>query len=421
VAHLDADALRAEVRGWLAANWDPELPLAAWRARLADAGWARPSWPTAWFGRDLPRGADDVVADVLAEVGAVGPPDGVGTHLAAPTLLAHGDDALRRRLLRPTLVGSLGWCQLFSEPGAGSDLAGLTTRAARDRDVWVVDGQKVWTTSAHHADVGLLLARTDVDVPKHAGLTCFVLPMHQRGVEVRPLRQMNGHASFNEVFFDGAVVPDDHRVGAVGGGWTVALTTLMHERRLASLTRGRPPVGAEGRVAREALAEHERVAAPYRWYPQRAGRPDLLADRLREGAGVGGAVHRDRAVAALALARIARLTVARASSARAAGTPGPEGSLAKLASSEIARAAARAHGAIAGASGTLAAPDAPLDGLVTEILCSAPAISIAGGTDEIQRTILGERVLGLPKEPDDARDLPFAAYPTNAVPRRDRR
>ena len=175
---------------------------------LADSGWACPSWPQEWYGRG-PAGAGPtaIVHEEIADGGAVGPPVGGGMALAAPTILAHGSDALKRRLLRRILTGEDTWCQLFSEPGSGSDLAGLTTRAELDGDEWVVNGQKVWNTSAHHADSGMLLARTDWDVPKHRGITYFVLPMQQPGVEVRPLRQMNGHASFNEVFLTDARVP----------------------------------------------------------------------------------------------------------------------------------------------------------------------------------------------------------------------
>ena len=233
MAHLDPDDVRAEVRGWIAAHWDPELSLLEWRRQLVEAGWAVPSWPRAWGGRDLPAALAEVAAEELARAGAPGVADGVGMHLAVPTLLEHGSDQLNHRLIPATVTGEITWCQLFSEPGAGSDLAGLTTRADRDGDTWVVNGQKVWNTSAHHADYGLLLARTDWDVPKHQGISYLVLPMHQAGVEVRPLRQMNGHASFNEVFLTDAEVPVDHLVGAEGGGWGVALTTLAHERRLA--------------------------------------------------------------------------------------------------------------------------------------------------------------------------------------------
>src|SRR5438067_9885180 len=245
---------RSEVREWIAAHWDPERPLVDWRTLLADSGWAVPSWPVDCYGRGLGSDADAVVTDELTRAGAVGLPVGVGTGLAAPTILTHGTDELKRRLLRRIVTGEDMWCQLFSEPGSGSDLAGLTTRADRDGDEWVITGQKVWNTSAHHAELGLLLARTNFDEPKHKGITCFALPMQQPGVEVRPLRQMNGHASFNEVFFDEARVPAANVIGAPGDGWGVAVTTLMYERRGAALQRPRFE-HKTGRTVSEAIAE----------------------------------------------------------------------------------------------------------------------------------------------------------------------
>ncbi len=217
------DEVRAELRGWLATHWDADLALVEWRTMLADSGWACPSWPQEWFGRGLPAWSDGIVHEELSDAGAVGPPVGGGMALAAPTILEHGPDALRARLLRRIITGEDTWCQLFSEPGSGSDLAGLTTRAELDGDEWVVNGQKVWNTSAHHADYGMLLARTDWDVPKHRGISYFALPMHQAGVEVRPLRQMNRHASFNEVFLTDARIPVDLMVGEPGEGWRAAL------------------------------------------------------------------------------------------------------------------------------------------------------------------------------------------------------
>jgi len=403
-----------QLRTWITTAWDPELSLVEWRGRLADAGWACPTWPREWGGRSLPATAADLVSETLASAGVPGPPDGVGMHLAAPTILEHGPDDLRRRLLRPTVTGEIVWCQLFSEPGAGSDLAGLTTRAERDGDAWIVSGQKVWTTGAAHADLGLLLARTDWDVPKHRGITYFVLPMRQPGVEVRPLRQMNGHASFNEVFLDRARVPADHLIGQVGEGWKVALTTLAHERRLAPGRRATPSGRIAGRAWREAIAERIAASEPHKWYPQRAGRPDLVIARAVAVGKAKDPVVRQEIAKLVALGWSAKWTAQRAAAARALGRlPGPEGSLGKLASSAIARAAARVHALLADASGMLAGSDAPLDGTIAEIFLSVPAITIAGGTDEIQRNILAERILGLPKEPETERDVPFRRVPRN--------
>lgn len=410
----DHAEVRAEVRAWLEAHWRPERPLAAWRELLADSGWGCPSWPADRFGRGLPPEPCRVVAEEFDRVGAVGAAAGAGMSLAAPTILGHGSPELQQRLLRGILTGRDTWCQLFSEPGSGSDLAGLTTRAVRDGDEWVVDGQKVWTTNAHHAAFGMLLARTDWDAPKHRGITYFALPMRQPGIEVRPLRQANGYFSFNEVFLTGARVPHANVVGEVNGGWTVALTTLAHERELAALRFTRIPAGAIGRCVDEAMAEAAAYARTYDWYPQRAGRADLVAPRARATGRRDDAVVRQQAAALAAVERTARWNVSRAEAARAGGRPpGPEGSLAKLTASHIARRAAAVHGAIAGAHGLLTGPDAPEAAVVAEILVSTPAASIAGGTDEIQHNILGERVLGLPREPEADRDRPFREVRTN--------
>jgi len=409
----DPVEIREQVRRWIDSAWQPELSLIEWRARLADAGWACPAWPREWGGRLLPAAAADVVAEELANAGVPGPPEGVGMHLAAPTILEHGSDDLKARFLRPTVTGEITWCQLFSEPGAGSDLAGLTTRAERHGDEWLVSGQKVWNTGAVQADFGLLLARTDWDAPKHRGIAYFVLPMRQAGIEVRPLRQMNGHASFNEVFLDGARVPASNLIGRAGDGWKVALTTLAHERRLAPMRRAGSGERASGRASREAIAERVAVSEPHRWYPQRAGRPDLVVDRAVAAGKALDPIVRQEIAKLVALAWSAKWTAQRAAVARALGRPGPEGSLGKLASSNIARAAARVHALISDASAMLAGPDSPLDGTITEIFLSVPAISIAGGTDEIQRNILAERILGLPKEPETDRDVPFRSVPKN--------
>jgi alkylation response protein AidB-like acyl-CoA dehydrogenase len=411
-----AEEVLSELRGWVEANWDPELSLARWRGLLADSGWACPAWPRGWCGRDLPPAAAEMVAAGLAEEGVPGPPDGVGVVLAAAVIVEYGSEELKRRLVRATVTGEVTWCQLFSEPGAGSDLAGLTTRAEPDRDGgWLVTGQKVWSTGAATADFGLLLARTDPGAAKHAGITCFALPMRQPGVQVRPLRQMNGHASFNEVFLDRARVPPGHVIGQPGDGWPVARATLARERRLAASrpAHGPSPRGPAGRAWREAIAERTAAAEPHKWYPQRAGRPDLAVPHARAGGKTADPLVRQEIVRLIELAASARWTAARAAAARAAGQPpGPEGSLGKLASSRIARQAARVHAMIAGPGAMLAGPDSPLDGVVAEIILSVPAISIAGGTDEIQRTIIGERILGLPREPGAGDDLPSHGDPS---------
>jgi alkylation response protein AidB-like acyl-CoA dehydrogenase len=409
-----AESVRAEVHAWLARAWDPELPLEEWRGTLADSGWACPAWPVECLGRGLPVELAKVVAEELRSRGAVGPAIGVGMSLAAPTLLAHGSDELKGRLLRPIVTGEDTWCQLFSEPGNGSDLAGLTTRATRDGDEFVVEGQKVWTTGAHHAAYGMLLARTDWDVPKHQGITFFALPMRQPAIEVRPLRQMNGRSSFNEVFVTEARVPAANVVGDVNGGWAAALTTLAHERGLAAgIFGGLPPSGG-GRTRTEARAEASSYLSTYEWYPQRAGRADLVPGRAAATGAAQEPTVRQVVAHLAATERTARWTADRASAARRSGRPpGAEGSIGKLAASVIAREAAAAHSTIAGASGMLTGSDAPEGGIVAEVLVSVPGASIAGGTDEVQRNIIGERVLGLPKEPSVDADVPFRTVKVN--------
>jgi len=408
---MEESAVRDEVRAWLSDAWDPDIGLVAWRERLVDAGWGVPSWPTQWFGRGLPSWADRVVADELRAVGAVGMPLGAGMTLAAPTLLQHGSDDLRSRMLRPSLTGSLHWCQLFSEPGAGSDLAGLTTSAERDGDEWIVNGQKVWNTSAHHADMAILVARTDWGAPKHQGISYFVLPMHQIGVEVRPIVQMNRHASFNEVFLTDARIPVGNLVGELGDGWRVARTTLHHERTFATMRRPRFDTGdapQPGRTVREAMAEADEYFRTYVWYPQRAGRADLLVELAKAKGVADEPAVRQEIARLLSFVRANEWTAARGQAARALGrAPGPEGSLGKLAASEVARRSARVHALIAGAQGMLRDGPHPADAVVAEVLVSTVAQSIAGGTDEIQRNIIGENILGLPREPSADTDRPF--------------
>ncbi|MDE0802341.1 MAG: acyl-CoA dehydrogenase family protein, partial [Acidimicrobiales bacterium] len=201
-----------DVDQWLDANWDPEITVEEWWQRLADARLTHPMLPEPW-GRDWSRPRVSALVRAMVDRGALGPPSGLGMMLAAPTMIAHATDALNQRLVTRILNGQDGWCQLFSEPGAGSDLAGLQTRAERDGDEWVVTGQKVWTSLGQWADYGILIARTDPDAPKHRGITYFACPMRQDGVEVRPLREMTGRALFNEVFLDEARVPHDHIIG----------------------------------------------------------------------------------------------------------------------------------------------------------------------------------------------------------------
>lgn len=397
----EEQAIRAEVRLWLETHWDPAVSLIDWRNLLADSGWGMPHWPKQWFGRDIPEAYLPAIDEEFSAIGAVGVAK-IGIRLlAAATLLERANDAQKQRFLRRILTGEDTWCQLFSEPGSGSDLAGATTRADRRGDEWVINGQKVWTTSAHHADWGLLLARTDWDAPKHEGLSFFVINMKQSTIEVQPLKQMNGYCSFNQVFFTDAIVESENLISEVGDGWSVAMTTLSHERRGAdALRRWGKASDREGRIYDEERAEIATVMAPYTWYPQRTGRVDLAWPRAKDTHTLADPAIRQELATLLMLNQAAEWTAQRARSAHEQGKKqGPEGSLGKLAASEVAKCAARVHTSISGADAMLSGGDSPLDGIIAEILLSVPATSIAGGTDEIQRNIIAERVLKMPKEP----------------------
>jgi alkylation response protein AidB-like acyl-CoA dehydrogenase len=410
-------SVRAEVRAWLEANWNADYGLIEWRNKLIDSGWGAPHWPKEWHGRGLPVAFNTIVDEEFARIGAVGVAKAGIRTLAAATILAHGTDFHKQKFLRRILTGEDTWCQLFSEPGSGSDMAGAVTRAERLGNKWVINGQKVWTTSAHKAHWGLLLARANWDVTKHKGLAYFVLDMKQPGVQVHPLKQMNGHASFNQVFMTDAVVEPEFMVCDVGDGWTVATTTLMHERRGADGLRSWATAsGRQGRIYDEERAEIATTMEPYRWYPQRAGRVDLVMERARATGKIADPVVRQEIARLLMMSKAAEWTARRARAAQEQGKPqGPEGSLGKLVSSHVARQAARVHTYLSGADALLTGEDSPMDGVIAEILVSVPATSIAGGTDEIQRNIISERVLKMPKEPSVDTDKPFKDVPRNVA------
>ena len=411
-------AIRADLNDWLDRHWRTDLDLREWRERLVDDRWAATTWPVEHHGRDYNADQAAVVDTVLRERGVVGAAQAGPGGLASHTLLVHGSAAQKDRYLRPILTGEHAWCQLFSEPGSGSDLAGLTTKAERDGDRWVINGQKVWNTSAHHADYGLLVARTDWDVPKHQGISYFIINMRQPGVEVRPLRQMNGHASFNEVFMADAEVLATDMLGGEGEGWQVAATTLSLERQAAANDRsGGVARQLDGPIYDQYREELAIALAPYTWYPQRAGRVDLALPRALAGGTIADPTLRQELGRLLSMKRAADLMAASAAEKRRVGnqTIIPEGSVAKLGGSVIARQAAHVHTLISGADAMLSGPESPEDGIVAEVLVSVPAVSIAGGTDEIQKNIIAERVLGLPKEPRFDKG-PFRDVPRNVAP-----
>jgi alkylation response protein AidB-like acyl-CoA dehydrogenase len=385
MADTDPQAVRDEVVAWLTENWDPERPLAEWRSLLADSGWGCPTWPVDCYGRGLTPELGRVVSREFERVGAVGPASGGGMRLAAPTILAHGSDELKRRILRPTMTGESTWCQLFSEPGNGSDLAGLTTRADRDGDEWIVNGQKVWTTGARTAGSACCSPGPTGTRPSFHHV---LRPAHEAGVEERPSTDEQ-EPRVRKPCLPRPSPRDERRCAA---------RDFAHERGLTAAIPGGSERNGDGRTVREAREEAEAYNKTYIWYPQRAGRADLVAPRARRGGVSGDPLIRQQVADLHAFERAAAWTAKRAQAARSQGRPpGAEGSIGKLAASEIARRSAAAHARIGAANAMLNGPDSDEAGIVAEILVSVPAVSIAGGTDEIQHNIIGEQVLGLPR------------------------
>ena len=415
VSEPKPEEIRADLGAWLDENWDPDLTVAQWWALLVEGRWASPSMPTEAGGRGWDRHQSGAVAATMAVHNVVGPPVGLGSMLAAPTIAVHGTQEQIDRLVPPIFDGTVAWCQLFSEPGAGSDLAGLQTRAVRDGDEWVVTGQKVWTSGGHVAEKGMLLARTDQDAPKHQGITYFAFDMDQPGVDVRPLREMTGRALFNEVFIDEALVSNADVIGEVGTGWAVANTTLMLER--ASLGSGGPqpvsvPSGAKaGRLNSRVGDFVEMISHGPEGDGGRGVDIRWIAD-LAQKLGCGNdPVVRQEIVKLHVLTEVNRLNMARA---KVGGSrTGAEGNMAKLAMSELVRRSREVGNLVIGADGMLTGSSSATDGRIQEATLFSPAPSIYGGTDEVQRNIIGERVLGLPKEPGPPKDTPFRELAQN--------
>jgi alkylation response protein AidB-like acyl-CoA dehydrogenase len=410
--------LRAEVREWLGEQWSPDLTLREWWRRLADAGFAFPSFPKGHGGLGLSAPEARVVAEELTRAGAIAAPFGLGQIMGAPVVLDHGTDEQKDAWVLNLAAGVESWCQLFSEPGAGSDLASSSTRAVRDGDVWVVNGQKVWTSGAQVADRGMLVARTNVDNPKHRGLTYFIIDIDQPGIEVRPLKQMNGAAHFNEVFFNDAVVGNDRVIGSVNDGWMVAVATLAYERQgLTQGGRGGIAAGAPGeragqldRTCGELLARAEQPAMATN---QRTRATSALRELAETMGKTADPVMRQRLAAHHSLSEAQRLSGLRARAAAQKGKqPGPAVSTAKLVASELGRQSRDVAMDLLGPSGMLMGDDTVAGGEYQQMALSVQSSSIAGGTDEIQRNIIGERVLGLPKEPQVDRDVPFRELKT---------
>ncbi|ODU04569.1 MAG: acyl-CoA dehydrogenase [Pseudonocardia sp. SCN 72-86] len=386
------DVVRAAIEALLHDHPPATTARREFLAAQYDAGLAWVHFPVGLGGLGV---APQLQREVVVRLAQAGAPDGPATNrlgyaMGAPTVVAWGDRAQQERYLRPLFVGDERWCQLFSEPGAGSDLAGLSTRAVRDGDDWIVNGQKVWSSMATISDIGMLLVRTDPDLPKHQGLTYFLLDMRTPGVDVRPLRQMTGEAEFNEVYLTDVRVPDTARVGAVSAGWKVAMTTLMEERVL--FNRQRDEAGP-AELALELYRRRDRSAEL---------RTRMIDMWIRD--------------------RVQRLNTVRAAANRTAGIPGPEGSIGKLVHAELNQDALELCLDLLGDESMLYDTWEPApfteeslargaDADLRRRFLRSRAQSIEGGTSEIMRTILADRVLGLPPEPRVDKDLPFSRIP----------
>ena len=395
--HVPAEWREAATRGGAAAIREVRSRQAYedWYPTFGASGLVVPTWPVPYGGLDLSAALARKVEAELApfNLGRLNP---LGLNLAAPALFAHGTEEQRLRFLPPIVSNAERWCQLFSEPGAGSDLASLATRAERDGDEWVVTGQKVWTTWAHRSDFGVLLARTDPDRPKRKGITYFLLDLHAPGVDVRPLRHMGGEVDFNEVFLDRVRVPDVHRVGAVGDGWRVAGATLSGERQMVagSGSGGVDRIGGSGteRLIRE--ARRDEGAGPRSQDP-------LVRQRL-------AALHAEERIRSWTNQRVR-------AGLRAGRSPGPESSVGKIHQGELNQRVQLAAADLLGA-GTMAWPSdgsAYAESLPYEVsgMLRSRANTIEGGTTEVNKNIVGERVLGLPREPDPWHDRPWREVP----------
>jgi alkylation response protein AidB-like acyl-CoA dehydrogenase len=394
-----------EVHDWLGRHWDPDLTVREWWALTTAAGWQFPHWPQGLGGRGATLDEARSVHAAFAEFPALGPPFGVAQTHGAPVVAAFGNDEQRARLLPDVASGIESWCQFFSEPEAGSDLAGVRTTARRDGDRWIVNGQKVWTSGATTATRGILLARTDPVAPKHRGLSFFVIDLHQPGVEIRPIKQMNGSDDyFNESFFTDATVAAEDLIGGESEGWPLAVATLAFERAMNAKVPGlvTAPPGTSGGVldrrAGDVLAEGEPTV------PYFANRAYVDARRLIEVARErGGCIPTDvrHGLASMyALDHAIEWTDARAKAAALGGrSPGVDANLIKLGKSRLSRIAQHLGGRLLGADAMLVGGSAYRGGAVAEMILTVPSFSIAGGTDEIQHNVIGERGLGLPREP----------------------
>ncbi|HEY3844837.1 MAG TPA: acyl-CoA dehydrogenase family protein [Acidimicrobiales bacterium] len=449
---LATDELLSELRAWLGGNWDPDLTVGEWWERLGLEGWSAPGLPSHAYGKGISRADAVAVANEIAAFGALGAPAGLGLLLAAPTIATHGTQEQIDHFVRDIVTGKMAWCQLFSEPQAGSDLAGLQTKAVKDGDEWIINGQKVWTSGGQYADLGMLLARTDPEVPKHQGISYFAFEMHQPGVDVRPLKEMTGHALFNEVFLTDARVADSSLIGGLNNGWAAANTTLMNERAGLGSGGGNAAGGGLAQPGTVMAALGKRVgdfvaakdgtsgangtaggrrsggSAPGGGAlgAMRGGAGMLISLAKSKGANEDAGVRQDLA-RLYTLGELGRYNGLRVKAAKEQGRdiPGMP-NVSKLSMSQIVRLTRDLGLRILGPGGMLHAYGAddkaslmqatadPFAGSVTEMALFAQAPPIYGGTDQVQRNIIGERVLGLPKEPNNDRVTPFSQLPKNA-------
>jgi alkylation response protein AidB-like acyl-CoA dehydrogenase len=394
-------AYRATARAWLEANAKRSGPAEsglddpsnmdearAWQRKKAEAGYACITWPREWGGGGGKAWQSVIFGQEEAKFSTPGNPFAIGLGMCVPTVMTVGNEADKERFVKPAVLGEEIWCQLFSEPSGGSDAAAARTRAVRDGDDWVINGQKVWTSGAHFSDFGLLLTRTDPDVPKHKGLTMFWIDMKAPGVEVRPIHQMSGASNFNEVYFTDLRVKDSQRVGGVGEGWRVAMVTLMNER----LSVGG---GGSGSGHRRMLKLASDISTLTGLASKDNGLREKIADWYVQAEGL-------------------KYTTYRTMTALSRGqTPGPESSIAKVVSATVMQDMANTALELEDQFGIISDPAyAPLAGAFQNALMGAPGLRIAGGTDEILRNIIAERVLGLPQDIRLDKEVAFKDIPT---------
>lgn len=405
-----------ETRTWIESNWDDSLTLREWWSLMNEARLSFPRWPSAWFGRDASKSEQNDIARAFADTGVIGAPSGLGVLMGAPVTMTFGTDEQKQRWLPALATGTEGWCQLFSEPGAGSDLASVSCRADKDGDEWVINGQKVWTSGALHSTRGMLVARNDFDQPKHKGLTYFIIDLEQPGVEIRPIKQMNGAAHFNEVFFNDARVSDSDRISDVNNGWAITTATLGFER--SGLSEGafggvRVAAGKQAGLLDRRVGDLIDYVKASKSHPDEYGgltstlRAIEMSDGLNE-------VQKQKMISLYTNERIAQMTRERvASSIKSGKSPGAEASTMKLHWTNGLRVSRDLGMELLGADGMLVGNDLPVEGKVQHFFLSMPSASIAGGSDEVQRNIIGEKSLGLPKDSQADPSTPFKDIPKN--------